>query len=115
MLDSEAIRDATGSFDSAPRRLRPPRRSAQDDPRFLWDDRLLTQWQWGNALGNGKKKDKALKGRDKVVPSIGKVVPPLQGFVRIPSGTQGCARASLALGWLVTGLWPEGLTFGAPH
>ena len=29
------------------------------------------------------------------------MAPPLQGFVRKKSGTQGCARASLALGWLV--------------
>ena len=67
-----------------------------------------------DALGNGKKKDKVLKGRGKVVPSIGKVVPPFQGFVRIQSATQRCVRASLALGWLVTGLWPEGHTLGAP-
>ncbi len=69
----------------------------------------------GNALGNGNKTDKALKGRCKVVPSIGKVVTPFQGVVRNQSATQGCARASLALGWLVTGLWPEAHTFGAPH
>ena len=67
-----------------------------------------------DALGNGKKKDKVLKGRGKVVPSIGKVVPPFQGFVRIQSATQRCVRASLALGWLVTGLWPESHTLGAP-
>ena len=70
--------------------------------------------QPGQRLGNGNKTDEAQKGRVKVVPSNGKVVPPFQGFVRIKSDPQGCARASLALGWLVTGLWPEGLTAGAP-
>ena len=67
----------------------------------------------GDALGNGKKRDKALKGRDNIVPSVGKIEPPLQGVVRNQSVPQGCARASLALGWLVSGLWPEGHTFGA--
>ena len=52
-------------------------------------------------------KNKALKGRDNALPCIGNAVPPLQGFVRIQPVSQGCARASLALGWLVQGLWPS--------
>src|SRR5712671_2977050 len=34
-------------------------------------------------------------------------VPPLQGVVLFPCKTQGGARCSLALGWLVQGLWPS--------
>ncbi len=34
-----------------------------------------------------------------------KLVPPLQGSCFFESNTQGCARASLALGWLVLHLW----------
>jgi hypothetical protein len=48
----------------------------------------------------GEKTNKALKGR-----AI--AVPPLQGFVYFGRDTQGGARSSLALGWLVQGLWPS--------
>jgi hypothetical protein len=43
----------------------------------------------GNALGSKFKKDKALKGRNKLGP-------PFQGFDRLSHGSQG-----VALGWLV--------------
>ena len=47
-------------------------------------------------MGKSHNKDKALKGRDKVCC-------PVQGFVLFYRDTQGIARASLALGWLVCG------------
>ena len=56
----------------------------------------------GNALGLEKKIGQALKGRKKREP----VVPPLQGLP-IALQTQG-----VALGWLVSGLWPSSRSFG---
>ena len=44
--------------------------------------------------------NKALKGR-------GNPCAALSGLCLFACNTQGCARASLALGWLVQGLWPS--------
>src|SRR6185436_13908979 len=48
------------------------------------------------------KKDQALKGRPHLAT-------PLQGLVHSSHGSQGGVRVrrGLALGWLVSGLWPE--------
>ena len=48
----------------------------------------------GNALGKQMKTHKSPEGARQLAT-------PIYGFVRIKSDTQGCARASLALGWLV--------------
>ena len=62
---------------------------------------------------------KALQGRDKPcglarVVRTGAVVAPRWGFADGLGGTHGGARkASLALGWLVVGLWPGALARSA--
>ena len=56
----------------------------------------------GNALGLDGNKNKALKGRGK------KWGRPFRALSFLLPKPQGCARASLALGWLAPGLWPDG-------
>jgi len=61
------------------------------------------------ALGIAFKKDKALKGRDKLCRPSG-----LGSFLsRIPGRRP--LRRGLALGWLVSGLWPGVRAFAEVH
>ena len=58
----------------------------------------------GVALGLARQGGKALKGRDRAVTRRERrrcVVPPLQGWMEMGSGTQGCVRLRLTAPWAI--------------
>ena len=57
------------------------------------------------ALGLARQGGKALKGRDRAVTRRERrrcVVPPLQGWMEMGSGTQGCVRLRLTAPWAIS-------------
>ena len=60
----------------------------------------------GKTLGIAPLPMRAMKGRRKTSRWVRRFVAPLHGSFFFCANTQGGARASLALGWLVAGLWP---------